>query len=79
MVGCLGGWVAGLSKTKTKPNPKLKFELKFGAELCNKDFNSHKLQYCLQNKWGLTGPKAVHRNYFSGRCSGWVVGWVAEF
>ena len=30
-----GGWVAGLSKTKTKPNPKLKFELKFGAELCN--------------------------------------------
>ena len=30
------GWVAGLSKTKTKPNPKLKFELKFGAELCNR-------------------------------------------
>ena len=27
--------MAGLSKTKTKPNPKLKFELKFGAELCN--------------------------------------------
>ena len=31
------GWVAGLSKTKTKPNPKLKFELKFGAELCNNE------------------------------------------
>ena len=31
----LGGWLTGLSKTKTKPNPKLKFELKFGAELCN--------------------------------------------
>ena len=30
-----GGWVAGLSKNKTKPNPKLKLELKFGAELCN--------------------------------------------
>ena len=41
MVGWLGGWgggggwVAGLSETKTKPNPKLKLELKFGAELCN--------------------------------------------
>ena len=30
-----GGWVAGLTETKTKPNPKLKLELKFGAELCN--------------------------------------------
>ena len=28
------GWVAGLTETKTKPNPKLKLELKFGAELC---------------------------------------------
>ena len=28
--------MAGLSKTKTKPNPKLKFELKFGAELCKR-------------------------------------------
>ena len=27
--------MAGLSETKTKPNPKLKFELKFGVELCN--------------------------------------------
>ena len=25
---------AGLTETKTKPNPKLKLELKFGAELC---------------------------------------------
>ena len=32
MVGWVGAWVAGLSKTKTKPNPKLKF----WAELCNK-------------------------------------------
>ena len=31
------GWVAGLSETKTKLNPKLKLELKFGAELCNCD------------------------------------------
>ena len=29
MVGWLDGWVAGLSKTKTKPNPKLKFGLSF--------------------------------------------------
>ena len=27
--------MAGLTKTKTKPNTKLKLELKFGAELCN--------------------------------------------
>ena len=27
--------MAGLTETKTKPNPKLKLELKFGAELCN--------------------------------------------
>ena len=33
--GLVGGWVAGLTETKTKPNPKLKLELKFGAELCN--------------------------------------------
>ena len=30
----MGGWVAGLTETKTKPNPRLKLELKFGAELC---------------------------------------------
>ena len=28
--------MAGLTKTKTKPNQKLKLELKIGAELCNK-------------------------------------------
>ena len=38
--GWVGGWVAGLTETKTKPNPKLKLELKFGAELCNKDLLS---------------------------------------
>ena len=32
----MGGWLAGLTETKTKPNPKLRLELKFGAELCNK-------------------------------------------
>ena len=31
----VGGWLTGLTETKTKPNPKLKLELKFGAELCN--------------------------------------------
>ena len=31
----MGGWLAGLTETKTKPNPKLKLELNFGAELCN--------------------------------------------
>ena len=31
----MGGWVAGLGKAKTKPNPNLRLELKFGAELCN--------------------------------------------
>ena len=39
----MGGWVAGLSKTKTKPNPKLKFELKFGAELCNKTLSMNNI------------------------------------
>ena len=34
--------MAGLSKTKTKPNRKLKFELKFGAELCNKPHDGSK-------------------------------------
>ena len=36
--------MAGLSKTKTKPNPKLKFELKFGTELCNIDLQ-------VSNEW----------------------------
>ena len=40
MVVWLGGWVAGLSETKTKPNPKLKLELKFGAELCNRNIKN---------------------------------------
>ena len=31
--------MAGLTETKTKPNPKLKLELKFGAELCKKGNN----------------------------------------
>ena len=33
--------MAGLTETKTKPNSKLKLELKFGAELCNKRPDSH--------------------------------------
>ena len=40
--------VAGLTETKTKPNPKLKFELKFWAELCNIAYKLFLLQYCMQ-------------------------------
>ena len=32
----MGGLVARFTKTKTKPDTKLKLELKFGAELCNR-------------------------------------------
>ena len=51
MGGGGGGWVAGLSKTKTKPNTKLKFELKFGAELCKKITNTEteRVSWCLRN------------------------------
>ena len=29
-----------------------------------------------ENKYGLTGPKSVHWNYFSGRLGGWLTGWI---
>ena len=41
MGGLVVEWVGGcITETKTKPNPKLKLELKFGAQLCNNDFVS---------------------------------------
>ena len=45
----LGAWVVGLTKTKTKSNPKLKFELKFGAELCNISFTGSIWPFIIYN------------------------------
>ena len=56
-----GGWVAGLSKTKTKPNPKLKFELKFGAELCKNCV----MKKCVEPKmFDLSRPRAISSQTF---------------
>ena len=30
----------------------------------------------IKNKYGLTGPKSVRWNYFSGLSRGWVAGWI---
>ena len=73
----MGGWVAGLIKTTTKPNPQLRMELKLGLSLQYKKLGMHKGTYA-QKKVDIEAVERLKRKKGFWSKNVWIPKYVLE-